>query len=157
MNKVPDLERERALNASINDAFFCLEPETCAVDWAGPVEYEGAMQCPSCGDSFDWSAKFAEIVTCRSCQAVSRIGDGTPSLAGQSAKLIASSSGLGMGVTEASKGSPLPPSDGCATDTLKGSGTSGVYRLQKMSWFGSPRTMGTSPIQNRSRFAKRSP
>ena len=104
MNKVPDLERERALNASINDAFFCLEPETCAVDWAGPVEYEGAMQCPSCGDSFDWSAKFAEIVTCRSCQAVSRIGDGTPSLAGQSAKLIASSSGLGMGVTGSFKG-----------------------------------------------------
>jgi len=56
------------------------------------------MQCPSCGAPFDWHSKFAEVVTCTSCQGVSRVSGDVVTLAGQSAKLIHSRSGLGLGV-----------------------------------------------------------
>ena len=56
------------------------------------------MQCPSCGAPFDWHSKFAEVVTCTSCQGVCRVSGDVVTLAGQSAKLIQSSSGLGLGV-----------------------------------------------------------
>ena len=57
------------------------------------------MQCPSCGAPFDWHSKFAEVITCESCQGVCRIHGDSVTLTGQSAKLIQSSSGLGLGVT----------------------------------------------------------
>ena len=56
------------------------------------------MQCPSCGDAFNWHDTFAEVVTCTSCRGVSRVQGDKISLAGQSAQLIASNAGLVLGV-----------------------------------------------------------